>query len=585
MHDIKEKAMKNIWYIMIALVFAAALNSCELETMPYDKVEGSQVVESEGGLEAVTLGSYSYMKRYSLVKPMHFVGEFGSDNVALSGTTTDRLFNIYSFNRVTDNWHVADLWNTSYKIIINCNRAIESAEVGKNAYNDNLIGENHYIRGMLYFTLVNAFGRPYSHDAGASLGVPLKLSSDTADYPIRSSVADAYEQVIKDLEKGAELMTLRKEGMENIFATKEAAYALLSRVYLYMENWTKAKEYADEVIKSPHFSLLYGEDYKKYTHKVPEENSETIFAIRHVKDQDFPYETGWGTWSNWNTVGSMYANINGAGWGEMYASKSLRDILDENEGDLRTNFIEPQYSEGEWALWVDEDRVTSGGDNYPMFDFQNVEKEGDEYVYYVDTDLDGNDERFVVEEVDNGSETEYYLDDWDRVGEEMINRGRRQVDITTRMHMRNGFPKYFVLKCSLQEGQDHMWSPVISRLGEMFLNRAEANYHLNNDQDALDDINELRKRAEIPEWDLNDYPDGMDLLDIILRERRAELAYEAHRRYDVFRTKRDMNRMYPGTHYWAGNPLGEITWESNDVVLKIPQQALDTYPTDLEQNP
>jgi hypothetical protein len=176
-----------------------------------------------------------------------------------------------------------------------------------------------------------------------------------------------------------------------------------------MDNWTKAKEYADEVIKSPHFSLLYGEDYKKYTHKVPEENSETIFAIRHVKDQDFPYETGWGTWSNWNTVGSMYANINGAGWGEMYASKSLRDILDENEGDLRTNFIEPQYSEGEWALWVDEDRVTSGGDNYPMFDFQNVEKERDEYVYYVDTDLDGNDERFVVEEVDNGSETEYYL--------------------------------------------------------------------------------------------------------------------------------------------------------------------------------
>ena len=41
----------------------------------------------------------------------------------------------------------------------------------------------------------------------------------------------------------------------NVYASKEAAQALLSRVYLYMENNDKTIEYADKVINSGKYSL------------------------------------------------------------------------------------------------------------------------------------------------------------------------------------------------------------------------------------------------------------------------------------------------------------------------------------------
>jgi len=573
--------MNKIYKLLILFTLVGGLTNCDIERNPYHAVPEEEVLNSEEGLQASTIGNLAYLKRYSFVKPQHFIGEFASDNVALSGTTTDRLFNLYSFNRVTDNWHVDQIWESSYLIIINCNRNIIGNETGESPEKDILLGYNHYLRGFLYFNLANTFGRPYAQDP-SHLAVPIKLTADLDDYPARSTVKEVYEQAIEDLKFAAQLITKPKEGGENIYPSKEGAWAMLSRMYLYMEEWELAKNYADSVEHhgTNSFELLRGEDYKKYSQKLPEENSETIFAIKHVEDIDFPYETGWGTWSNWNTVGSMYATVNGAGWGEMYASKSLRDVLDENPSDLRHAFIDPQYSSGEWALWVDEDRTTGAGENYPMFDTQNVEKEGDMYAYYVDTNLDGTDERFEVEEIDE----KYFLDDWDRVGEEMVNRGSREVEISDRMHMRNGFPKYYVLKCSLQEGQDHMWSPVISRLAEMYLNRAEAYYHLGDEDKALAEINVLRERAQIPQWDIADLPAGKTVLDLILQERRVELAFESHRKFDVFRTKRNMDRQYPGTHYWAGDPKGVISWESNDVVLKIPEQSIDKYPGDLVQN-
>jgi lipopolysaccharide biosynthesis regulator YciM len=55
--------------------------------------------------------------------------------------------------------------------------------------------------------------------------------------------------------KAEQLMTINKD---NIYASKGAAQALLSRVYLYMENNDKAIEYADKVINSgsTHYYLM-----------------------------------------------------------------------------------------------------------------------------------------------------------------------------------------------------------------------------------------------------------------------------------------------------------------------------------------
>ena len=54
------------------------------------------------------------------------------------------------------------------------------------------------------------------------------------------------------------------------------------------------------------------------------------------------------------------------------------------------------------------------------------------------------------------------------------NGGKTYVYLDNDMDKRNGYPKFYVLKCSLQEGVPQLWSPVVIRLAEIYMNRAEA---------------------------------------------------------------------------------------------------------------
>src|SRR5690606_31504312 len=130
--------------------------------------------------------------------------------------------------------------------IVGANRVIESLEEGSSAEEDQVIGENYYIRALVFFQMGNIFGRPYNQGT-SNLSIPLKLTSDITDLPDRNTVGEVYDQVIADLLKAESLMSLNKGPS---FASREAAQALLSRVYLYMGENAKAIEYADKVINS-----------------------------------------------------------------------------------------------------------------------------------------------------------------------------------------------------------------------------------------------------------------------------------------------------------------------------------------------
>ena len=57
------------------------------------------------------------------------------------------------------------------------------------------------------------------------------------------------------------------------------------------------------------------------------------------------------------------------------------------------------------------------------------------------------------------------------------------------------YPQFYITKCS-REGEDsHLHSPVISRLGEIYMNRAEAYAKLGQYANALKDLNTIRERS------------------------------------------------------------------------------------------
>ncbi|GAA4414757.1 RagB/SusD family nutrient uptake outer membrane protein [Nibrella viscosa] len=106
--------------------------------------------------------------------------------------------------------------------------------------------------------------------------------------------------------------------------------------------------------------------------------------------------------------------------------------------------------------------------------------------------------------------------------------------------------------------------PVI-RASEMYLNRAEANYFLGKEAEALADVNAIRTRAGLPaRTDLK----GTDLLTEILRQRRIELAFEGQRWFDLKRRGVDIVKTpttvpYIDFRLLAQIPVREITNNPN----------------------
>ena len=125
-------------------------------------------------------------------------------------------------------------------------------------------------------------------------------------------------------------------------------------------------------------------------------------------------------------------------------------------------------------------------------------------------------------------------------------------------------------------------SPVFLRWGEVLLNRAEAHAKLGHNAEALADVNAIRTRAGIPTEGMFEYGTKMhgytDVLDIVLDERRMELAFEGHRMFDVYRNQRNMDRRYGGVQPWE-----VIEYTDNKIQFPIP--VYETSVSGIQQNP
>ncbi|WP_103863522.1 RagB/SusD family nutrient uptake outer membrane protein [Aquimarina sp. I32.4] len=542
--------------IILLPVFALILHSCDLETNPYEEISVEELFSDPESIETATIGNYALLKGDKgfdgWVDDLHRISEYGGDNISLSGGTTDHLFFLYNYQSIKTNSRVERFWRNSYKIVVGCNIIIEKIIEGESVETDQLLGENYYLRALTYFQMGNVFGRPYNQGA-SGLSVPLKLTSDIEDRPDRNTIEEVYAQVIKDLEKAASLMTVNKGAS---FASKEAAEALLSRVYLYKEDNIRAEEYANKVIQSGNYSLLPTSQFSKMNTLRPDQNDEAIFAVTLTSASDLL-----GNFDDWYTIGSFYATVDGNGWGEMYASRSYLELIDKNPEDARKEFIEPQYEEDDneekipAVYWVNDEYT---------YEFRNTTESGGIVTF----EEDGTTYTVASEMVDG--KTVYYFNGPD---------GRQDVTKGFDLKKRNGHPKFYILKASLQEDDIHMWSPMVSRLSEMYLNIAESQAKRGMDQLALDNVNIIRERAGIPTYALADIPAGKTILDIVLEERRLEFAYEGHRKYDVYRNGRTMDRKYPGTHLNGTNAFLEIPATHLRIVEYIPEQQIILQPS------
>lgn len=595
-------------YTLGALSAGFALASCSLDVNMYDGVTGEDVTARN--IVELSQGSYSMLKYDGgLIDNGYYFWAYGADDLSWGGTSTDAKFDIYDYSRNINSSVTEYAWELGYRTIGNCNKVIEmGAELGSNITDEEkvIVGENYYLRALSYFLLVNEFAQPYSNNPTQNPGLPLKLTSNPDDLPkSRSTVAEVYDQVVKDLQDAITYMTL-PAGMSpknSCYATKEAAQALLARVYLYMENWDGAWNMANDVINSGRFELLKGDDYKIYSQFTPEDNSETIFAVRRTKLKD---DGGYGR------MGGLYIQVDNSGWEEVYASAPYLNLLElylDDKGypkDLRSNFITKRYVEDgtdtskypitgnpernykDWTFVYAAKRAGANA-NYEYRQI-SVTKQNDG-TYAMGAEDAANFQSATIQSEPYNLGTRYYVQASD--GTKYIGRIEPRVyDARTLRQKEAMFLVYAINKCSYQEQYYHLWSPIISRLAEMYLIRAEANLEKGGStQTTLDDVNVIRKRAGIPEWTLENIQTAengqpKDIHKIIEEERMLEFAWEGLRRFDVFRWRHTLDRKYPGGHTLRqGDRYLEIPYNSPSVCEFIPQAQYDAYPYDLGQNP
>lgn len=568
--------MKKIWIIWLA---AISLTACDLERLPATQMQSKQVEENPSeNLDALVTGMYAQLKSWS--DPMHRCGEYAGDNMMIRGSSTDAFFEFISFSRTPNNYRLQSFWDQGYKAIAQASNILKMVKEGQGKEIDNQLGECYFVRGMMYFYLCRAYGRPYYQAPDKNLGVPIVNGTpddvlENLHLDNRATVKATYEQAINDLKQAEKLMTIDKGPA---YASKEAAQALLSRVYLYMsgtyENPNReyaklAVEYADKVINSKKYQLLSRNDFMKYNTFRPESNKESIFVVKRVASEFSGYAHYYG-------IGGMYANIGGMGWGEMYASAKYIDLLNETGRndwrpdhyriiDARAAFIEPTYGKEKTEVFRFIYQNEKGDRNYAQF---NIQRDGKDVKCIEKTEKEGI-ITYNLKPIDEQQGTY-----------KIVYHGKEYAGmIDYYIHLNRAYPQFYIVKCS-REGEDsHLHSPIISRLGEIYLNRAEAYAKLGEYEKARIDLNTIRERsipnAGYPSLDASNAGMRID------KERQLELAFQAERSYDVFRNGKSLMRHYPGPH----RQQEDIPATDYRVIYYIPQKAINAYPGTLTQNP
>jgi len=509
--------MKNLIKIstLSLLVFLAVLPSCKkMDIFPADQMSTGSIANSSDGILNVTNGNYSMFKdvlifngfkddNNNYLRQYFQMSTFAADNIVNGQRTEDPLYYSFTYTHSPSQANARYFWYISYKIINGANTVIDILKDKKNnnALGRQLEGENYFLRAFSTFNLVRFYAKPYNEgDPTVNPGVILRKSASEDAAKARASVKETYDFVLSDLKKAAALMN---QSRGKAFASKEAAWAMLSRVYLNMGDYDNTIAYSDSVINSGKFTLETSASFPTYFANALN-RSETIWAIAFTPADNR---------GKFGSIASMLYSDGNSGWGEEYASKSLRNIMSKHLNDVRWDYIDTLYT-------------------------------------------------------DNGI-----------------------------IAKKNGIEIFYITKFSFQDGDPNLSSPVMFRLAEMYLNRAEAYAHKGNVNSALSDVNEIRKNRGLQNALYSSVPAGETILDVVLNERRIELAFEGPRLWDLLRNHRNIARDYwgyhiPGltvsdidlSHPPTGYPNLVIPWNSPKVQYFIPIDEILANPLCV-QNP
>lgn len=258
--------IRKIQIFLLLCVAALGTPSC-LEKYPDNAIPTDESLRTVEDINQAVLGIYAGFKSNALYSGyLTLCPDIQADLVYAVEGYSNTYGDIWRWDILADNQQVEAVYSSLYTIIGRCNFVLDNADRVRAATTDDtmldalddLLGETYFARALAYSELIKTFCKAYDPDTAAhTLGVVLSESYDRPAVTRRASLEASYEFVLNDLKRAAELLTQEAQpnGAVSAYFTTSAVNALYARVYLYMQNWEKAVEYATETIEDPALEL------------------------------------------------------------------------------------------------------------------------------------------------------------------------------------------------------------------------------------------------------------------------------------------------------------------------------------------
>ncbi|MGQ1783712.1 MULTISPECIES: RagB/SusD family nutrient uptake outer membrane protein [unclassified Saccharicrinis] len=534
------KSLKNIFFF--GLLFVAVACSDEfLESDPVNSSTEDTFYQTDDQMYAALMAAYDPLQYCNALATFVPFGEIRSDNCKTGGGgegDQPDMQALEAFTNTEVNYVSDGIWEKNYtgiyraNLVINASYESDEATVYK--------AEAKFLRAWYHFDVLRTYG-------------PCPIIDQTT-YPeseefTRQSRDNVNAFIESDLLEAIPVLLEKSEMPDDQLGriTKAAAQALLGKVYVYWADWNsddaslfgKAEEYLQAVINSSDYSLVA--DYSDLFDAHTENSSESIFEIQRST------KSGWTSWANTNgTEGNFWVQYAGprglnskhpeieAGWGFVLPQHDLMDFYLPDD-TVRKRAVAYTYDE----LVTEENTTISDPDDYVVWDI----------AQYNQVDFVGYAQKKYPCWVD-----------YEYLGSKSLNRpGNERVIRLAEVYL-------LLAECKLRgtgnEGEAKVLMDEVRK------------YHVGMNTGTYNTVDDL----------ISNYPERFSsVLDVLWYERRAELAGEGDRWFDLVRSGRAesvMGVIYPGVD-WSKHiyiPIG-LTEQGNS------GNTLTAYPDETYPDP
>lgn len=225
----------------------------QLNQQPTNAIPTSDALQTVGDFEAAAKGMYFQMVHADNYlagqdDPIAWVSTLDLIADNLIAQTTGRGSQTSWANWRYNRTNASGMFGQGYKIIRSANAILENIDrIDGTGQKDNIEGEALAVRAMVHFDLLRVYCKPVSGPQADlnGLGIPYVTTTDISDMPSRGNVKEAYDLIVDDMKKAADLIDVQN-GVGRL--NKAAVYGLLSRIYLYGGEMEKCITAADDCL-------------------------------------------------------------------------------------------------------------------------------------------------------------------------------------------------------------------------------------------------------------------------------------------------------------------------------------------------